>query len=108
MSTSQTSADIRQSRTMLIRVTSIMQAEASLNAGTRQIDYNQAWLTRETLRSVDQGTARMLPFVAADPTVVAEWSSGVASSMPDPADNVTDATLTGAVQNNWIAASEGL
>jgi hypothetical protein len=108
MSSSQTSADIRESRTMLVRVTSIMQAEAAANAGNRQIFYEQAALTKEALRSVDSATARMLPFVAADPTVIAEWESALASSMPDPADNVTDATLTGAVQANWVAASEGL
>jgi hypothetical protein len=107
MSNSQTSADIRDSRTILIRLTSIMQAEASANT-LRDIPYENAFLTREALRNVDGATKRMLPFVAADPSVVAEWSSGVASAMEDPADNVTDTTLTGAVQNNWIAASEDL
>ena len=107
MSSSQTSADIRESRTILVRLTSIMQAEASANT-LRDIPYANAPLTREALRNVDSATARMLPFVAADPTVVAEWESGAAAQMPDPADNVTDVTLTGAVQNNWTSASDGL
>lgn len=107
MSASSTSAEIRESRTILTRLTSIMSIEASSNT-IRDIPYQKAWLTRETLRDVNAGTRRMHPFVAADPTVIAEWESAVASGLPDPADNVTDATLTGAVQNNWVAASEGL
>jgi len=107
MSSSSTSADIRESRTILVRVTSVAQSEAVANT-LRDIAYGKAWLTREILRSAEAGAQRLIPFVAADPGVVAEWASGVASEMPDPADNVTDATLTGAIQGAWIAASEGL
>jgi hypothetical protein len=107
MSASATSAAIRESRTMQVRVESVMQAEGYANT-IRQIDYNKAFLTREALRNVDLATQRMLPFVASDPQVIAEWESGAAAEMEDPGDNVTDATLTGSVQANWVAASEGL
>jgi hypothetical protein len=107
MSNSQTSAEIRASYTLKTRLQSIMQAEASANT-IRDIPYAKAWLTRDALRSIEPATDRMLPFVAADPGVIAEWASGAASGLEDPATNVTDLTLTGAVQNNWVAASEGL
>ncbi len=107
MADSKTTAELRDSRSFRTRLESIIQEEAYANT-TRQIDYSFSALTRESLRNLAGAVARMLPLAATDPGIVAEYSSGAASNMPDPVDNITDATLTAAVQAKWLAASEGL
>lgn len=107
MADSKTTAALRDSRSFRIRVESITQEEGYANT-TRPINYNQAALTRETLRNLPGAVGKLVPLVATDPQVVAEYASGDASEMADPVDNITDDTLRAAVQAKWLAASEGL